>query len=210
MMPALPPRVVLASGSPRRAELARQEGWEVVVVPPPDSAEAAAAPRGQAEPLEAFVIRLAVAKAEAVIGLGAAGLVLACDTLSEVDGLALGKPADAADAARMLKALSGRRHRVVSGVCLWQAVGPPAAASGLLPRTAHAESTLFMPPLSEAFIAAYLATGLWEGKAGACGFQDGQVPLELVEGSPSNVVGLPLELIREMLAGAQKNQGPHG
>ena len=201
MMPASPPRVVLASGSPRRAELARQEGWEVVVMPPPGSAEAGAAPRGPAEPLEAFVIRLAVAKAGAVIAMGASGLVLACDTLSEVDGLALGKPADAADAARMLRALSGRRHRVVSGVCLWQAAGPPGEASGPLPRTAHAESTLFMPPLSEAFIAGYVATGLWEGKAGACGFQDGHVPLELVEGSPSNVVGLPLELVREMLAG---------
>jgi septum formation protein len=57
-----------------------------------------------------------------------------------------------------------------------------------------------MPPLSEAFIAAYLDTGLWEGKAGACGFQDGHVPLELVSGSPSNVVGLPLELVRELLS----------
>jgi len=202
IMPASPPRVVLASGSPRRAELARREGWEVVVMPPPDSAEAGADPRGPTEPLEDFVVRLAVAKAGAVVALGASGLVLACDTLSEVDGLALGKPADPADAARMLRALSGRRHRVVSGVCLWQAAGPRAEpAARALPRTAHAESTLFMPPLSEAFIASYVATGLWEGKAGACGFQDGHVPLELVEGSPSNVVGLPLELVREMLAG---------
>jgi septum formation protein len=202
MIPASPPRLVLASGSPRRAELARREGWEVVVVPPPETAETTAAPRGPSEPLEDFVVRLAVAKARAVIALGTRGLVLACDTLSEVDGLALGKPADAADAARMLRALSGRHHRVVSGVCLWGAAGPEAEpAAGALPRTAHAESMLFMPPLSEAFIAAYLATGLWEGKAGACGFQDGQVPLELVTGSPSNVVGLPLELVREMLAG---------
>ncbi len=57
-----------------------------------------------------------------------------------------------------------------------------------------------MPPLDAAFIARYLATGLWQGKAGACGFQDGHVPLELVAGSPSNVVGLPLELVRELLA----------
>jgi len=202
MPSASPRRIILASGSPRRAELARAEGWDVLIMAPPESAESAAARRGPAETLEAFVIRLAVAKARAVVGLGASGIVLACDTLSEVDGLALGKPADAADAARMLRALSGRHHRVVTGVCLWEAAGPEAGpVADAPPRTAHAESTLFMPTLSEAFIAAYLATGLWEGKAGACGFQDGHVPLELVEGSPSNVVGLPLELVREMLAG---------
>jgi septum formation protein len=188
---------VLASGSPRRAELARSEGWDFVVVPPPEAAETCAPPRGLAEPLEAFVIRLARAKAEAVIALGAQGLVLACDTLSEVEGLPLGKPRDRDDAWRMLHALSGRRHRVVSGVCLWPIDG---AAAQLTPLTGHAESALFMPTLSEAFIAGYLDTGLWEGKAGACGFQDGHVPLELVSGSPSNVVGLPLELVRELLA----------
>lgn len=167
-----------------------------MVVPPPETAETEAAPRGSAEPLEAFVTRLARAKAEAVITRGARGLVLACDTLSEVEGLPLGKPADRADAGRMLRALSGRHHRVVSGVCLWPIddLGQPGE-----PLTGHAESQLFMPPLSEAFIAGYLDTGLWEGKAGACGFQDGHVPLELVAGSPSNVVGLPLELIRHLL-----------
>jgi len=187
---------VLASGSPRRAELARAEGWDFVIVPPPDAAEADAPPRAAGEPLEAFVVRLARAKAEAVIALGAEGLVLACDTLSEVEGLPLGKPTDRDDAARMLRALSGRRHRVVSGVCLWQteAVGQPGG-----PLTGHAESELYMPPLDAAFIEGYLGTGLWEGKAGACGFQDGHVPLELVAGSPSNVVGLPLELVRELL-----------
>jgi len=188
---------VLASGSPRRAQLARAEGWDLEIMPPPEAAEAEAAPRGPGESLEAFVTRLAVAKAAAVIAAGARGLVLACDTLSEVDGLPLGKPADEADARRMLEALSGRHHRVVSGVCLWRV---DAADGPAEPRTAHAESRLLMPPLDAAFIARYLATGLWQGKAGACGFQDGHVPLELVAGSPSNVVGLPLELVRELLA----------
>lgn len=187
---------MLASGSPRRAELARSEGWDFVIVPPPEAAETDAAPRGAGEPLEAFVTRLALAKAQAVVALGTQGLVLACDTLSEVEGLPLGKPTGREDARRMLRALSGRRHRVVSGVCLWpiEASSQPGE-----PLTGHAESQLFMPPLSEAFIAGYLETGLWEGKAGACGFQDGHVPLELVAGSRSNVVGLPLELVRELL-----------
>lgn len=188
---------MLASGSPRRAELARAEGWRVEIVAPPEAVEENAPPRGETETLEAFVTRLAVAKAAAVVASGARGLVLACDTLSEVDGLPLGKPVDEADARRMLEALSGRRHRVVSGVCLWNATDGGDAAA---PVTGHAESTLFMPPLDDAFIAGYLATDLWRGKAGACGFQDGHVPLELVAGSASNVVGLPLELVRELLA----------
>ena len=186
---------MLASGSPRRAELARSEGWDFVVVPPPEAAETEAAPRGPAESLEAFVTRLARAKAEAVIARGARGMILACDTLSEVEGVPLGKPADREDAQRMLRALSGRRHRVVSGVCLWPS---DDARQSCEPLTGHAESELVMPPLSESFISGYLDTGLWEGKAGACGFQDGHVPLELVSGSPSNVVGLPLELVRQL------------
>ncbi len=188
---------MLASGSPRRAELARAEGWDLEIMPPPEAAEAEAAPRRAEESLEAFVTRLAVAKAAAVIAAGARGLVLACDTLSEVDGLPLGKPVDRDDARRMLEALSGRQHRVVSGVCLWEAAGGTPRGR---PVTGHAESMLFMPPLEEDFIAGYLATDLSQGKAGACGFQDGRIPLALVAGSPSNVVGLPLELVRELLA----------
>jgi septum formation protein len=196
-MPQDSPRtIVLASGSPRRAELARAEGWDVVVMPPPEEAEAAAPPRGDHEPLPDFVVRLARVKAAAVADAGGTGLLLACDTLGEVDGQALGKPVDAADAARMLRALSGREHRVVSGVCL---VRITAQGKRSEPLTGSAESRLFMQPLSDAFIAGYLASGLWQGKAGACGFQDGRIPLELVAGSPSNVVGLPLELVRAML-----------
>lgn len=194
-----PLRIVLASGSPRRAELARAEGWQVTVCRPPDEAEATAAPRGPREQLEAFVIRLACVKAAAVARQGVTGLVLACDTVGEVGGLVLGKPIDRTDAARMLRALSGRTHRVVSGVCLWR-IDEDGSRSE--PCTASAESTLFLPALDEAFLGDYLASGLWEGKAGGCGYQDGRIPLELIAGSPSNVVGLPLELVREMLAQA--------
>ena len=171
-----------------------------MIVPPPEAAETEASPRGPAESLEAFVTRLARAKAEAVIAQGVRGMILACDTLSEVEGVPLGKPADREDARRMLRALSGRRHRVVSGVCLWPSDGNEVRVA---PLTGHAESVLVMPPLSESFISGYLDTGLWEGKAGACGFQDGHVPLELVAGSPSNVVGLPLELLRELFGQLQ-------
>ena len=165
----------------------------MTVVEPPEAAEAEAAPRGAEEPLEAYVRRLAAAKAAAVAACGFTGTILACDTLSEVDGQALGKPADPADARRMLLSLSGRTHRVVTGVCLWQRPGGE-------PIAAHGESLLAMDPLTDEFLDWYLASGLWEGKAGACGYQDERLPLRLVAGSESNVVGLPLELVRELLA----------
>lgn len=183
---------MLASRSPRRLELARREGWHVTVVEPPEAAEADAPPRSPTESLAAYVRRLAAAKAAAVAATGISGTILACDTLSEVDGVALGKPTDRLDARRMLLTLSGREHRVITGVCLWQRPdGEPVFA--------HCESLLAMGPLTEEFLEWYLASGLWEGKAGACGYQDERLPLRLVAGSESNVVGLPLELVRQML-----------
>lgn len=188
--------IVLASRSPRRLELATAAGWDVRVVAPPEEAEATAPPRGPAESLVDYVVRLARAKAEAVVATGITGTVLACDTLSEVDGLALGKPAGEADARRMLATLSGRTHRVLTGVCLWHRPESPA------PLVGHAESILAMDELSDEFLDWYLASGMWRGKAGACGFQDERLPLRLLSGSASNVVGLPLELVHAMLDGS--------
>jgi septum formation protein len=185
--------IVLASRSPRRLELARGAGWLVTVAAPDEAVEEAQPPQAPGETLAAYVLRLARAKAEAVAATVAAGTIVACDTLSDVEGTVLGKPSDAADARRMLEALSGRRHRVLTGVCVWRRPDGP-------PRFAVAESLLEMGPLSEEFLAWYLASGLWRGKAGACGFQDERLPLRLVAGSPSNVVGLPLELLGELLA----------
>ena len=194
-------RVFLASGSPRRRALAEAEGWDVVVVPPPEDVERDAPPRAAAEPLENYVARLARAKGEAVAATlaaaGAAGTVLACDTLGELDGIPLGKPADREDARRMLGLLSGRTHRVLTGVWIAELV---AGAAPARPRQAVDESLLEMDPLTDAFLEWYLESGLWRGKAGACGFQDERLPLRLLAGSGSNVVGLPLELVRQMLA----------
>lgn len=185
-------RIVLASRSPRRLELALAEGWHVRVVEPPETAEASASARATTESLEAYVQRLALAKAESVASLCDRDTIIACDTLGELDGVALGKPADRADAERMLRALSGRVHRVVTGVCVWPRPTHP-------PHTAFAESLLVMDDLSETTLTWYLDSGLWQGKAGACGFQDERLPLRLLSGSPSTVVGLPLELLRQLL-----------
>jgi septum formation protein len=187
--------IVLASRSPRRLELALGEGWDVTVIAPDESVESSQPPRGAAEAIESYVIRLAAAKARAVAESGADGVIVACDTLSEVDGKALGKPADREEARQMLEQLSGKRHRVLTGTCVLR------APDGV-PDFAVTESLLEMGTLSEEFLGWYLDSGLWQGKAGACGFQDERLPLSVVSGSASNVVGLPLETLREMLAAA--------
>ena len=172
-----------------------------MVVPPPEEIEAEAAPQAADEPLEAYVLRLARSKGQAVANLGIEGTILACDTLSEVDGAALGKPVDRDDARRMLTQLSGRVHRVLTGVWLGCRSTPGLENSRLLPpMEAVEESLLEMEPIQGPLLDWYLDSGMWQGKAGACGFQDERLPLRLVTGSGSNVVGLPLERIRTMLA----------
>ena len=165
----------------------------MTVAAPPEMAEAEQPPRAPAENLEDYVVRLAAAKAVAVAATGVTGTLIACDTLSEVEGQILGQPTDAEHARQMLLMFSGRRHRVVTGVCVWR-------RPELAPLYASAESLLEMGQLTPEFLDWYLASDLWRGKAGACGFQDERLPLALVQGSPSNVVGLPLETIRQLLA----------
>ena len=200
MAPASRRQIILASGSPRRRELATGEGWDVLVVPPPEAIEAMAAPQGLEESLEAYVLRLARAKGQAVANLGIEGTILACDTLSEVDGTALRKPVDRDDARRMLTLLSGRVHRVLTGVWICrQQRASPADGPSQRPLEAVEESLLKMDPFEGSLLEWYLDSGMWQGKAGACGFQDERLPLRLVSGSGSNVVGLPLERVRAML-----------
>lgn len=179
-------------------------------MPPPEMVEAAASPRRADESLESYVLRLARTKGTAVAGSGVEGTILACDTLSEVDGTALGKPSDKDDARRMLTQLSGRAHRVLTGVWLFrQQIASPRGEAALEPLEAVEESLLEMGPLSPELLEWYLDSGMWHGKAGACGFQDERLPLHLVAGSESNVVGLPLERVREMLANLDRQAELH-
>jgi septum formation protein len=127
------------------------------------------------------------------------GLVLACDTLAEVEGQILGKPDDEAHARRMLELLRGREHRVLSGICLWDV---PAG----IPDLRVAVTKLKMDAISDAQLNEYLASGLWADKAGAFGYQDGWDWLHVRSGSESNVVGLPLEMLAEMIAKWQVEQ----
>ena len=183
------PKLILASRSPRRRELLAAAGYEFDVCPPSDSAECGLC-SGES-PCE-LVSRLAYQKASDVAGRIAAGIVLGCDTVAECNGQVLGKPANEDHARAMLRILSGREHRVFSGLCLWRV--PDGE-----PLVRVAVTTLRMDQLTPGLLDEYLAGGHWEGKAGAFGYQDGLDWVHVIEGSESNVVGLPMELLAEML-----------
>jgi septum formation protein len=182
-------RLTLASASPRRQELLRTAGIEVEVRP--SGFEEAVRP---GESPEEFARRAATEKALAVASVAPHdALVLGADTVVVSAGKILGKPADAADAARMLRALSGTTHRVVTGVCL---ISPPSRVEAV-----RAETTLVtFRPLEEDEIASYIASGEPFDKAGAYGIQGlASKFVTRVEGCYFNVVGLPVALVYDML-----------
>ncbi len=178
--------LVLASASPRRQELLRNAGigFEVQPANIPEEPLAGEGARDCAE-------RLALEKALAVALHRPQDFVLGADTVVEVDGQILGKPVNAADAARMLRLLSGRTHRVITGVCLaWN--GQHAVSS---------ETTVVsMSEITDEDIADYIASGEPMDKAGAYAIQ-GRASrwIPRIEGDYGNVVGLPVALVWRML-----------
>jgi septum formation protein len=178
------PRLVLASRSPRRRGLLGQLGIALDVLPA--DADEAVLP-GEAP--RAYVLRVARAKARAVAG----EFVLAADTAVVLGDAVLGKPADAADARRMLRALSGSSHEVLTAVVVRRAA--PA-----LELEAVVATGVEFAPLSEAEVAWYAATGEPLDKAGAYALQGaGGAFVLAVRGSVSNVVGLPLAETADLL-----------
>jgi septum formation protein len=199
--------VYLASASPRRSELLRQLGVEArpLLADADEDAEALEAPRHGEAPL-AYVKRVALAKhAAAGARLARRGLpaapVLAADTTVALGRAMLGKPADARDAARMLRLLSGRRHRVLTAVAL----GLPGRA----PRLAVTATQVQFAPLTPADIRAYVASGEPFGKAGAYAIQGtGGAFVARVNGSVSGVIGLPLCETRALLRLSRVRMAP--
>ncbi|NLF07267.1 MAG: septum formation protein Maf [Pirellulaceae bacterium] len=183
------PKLILASRSPRRKELLAAAGYDFEVIHPSEAAESGA---GENHPPHRLVERLAARKAADVAARVGRGLVVGCDTVAECEGRILGKPRDLQHARAMLALLSGREHCVLSGLCLWPVPGKKH-------HTRVAETVLRMDRLSHEQLEAYLAGRAWEGKAGAFGYQDGLDWVHIVEGSESNVVGLPMELLARML-----------
>jgi septum formation protein len=180
--------LVLASGSPRRAEILRAVGWPYEVSAP-DVDES----RREGERAEDYVRRLARAKAEAGAATRLFGLALGADTVVVVERELLGKPRDEADARRMLRALSGRWHEVLTGVALVRAESGRALVGVERTRVRFAE-------MSDEEIDWHVATGEPLDKAGAYAVQ-GRAALfiEAIEGDYWNVVGLPVRLVYELV-----------
>ncbi|MDN0063088.1 Maf family protein [Collinsella ihumii] len=178
--------MILASQSPRRIELMREAGFDFRVAP----ADIDESPREGETPFE-LVERLAVSKAACIAGTVAepGELVVAADTIVAIDGELLGKPADAADAHRMLRELSGRTHQVATGVCLIVAGDSARARHSFVDVT---DVTFY--DLTDEEIDAYVASGEPLDKAGAYGIQGvgGRLLVRGIDGDFYNVVGLPI------------------
>ena len=187
--------LILASASPRRAELLRNAGIAFSV----DPAHVPEQPL-ENEPPQEYAKRLAREKARAVLARHPKDAVLGADTIVVIGGRVLEKPLDTDDAARMLRALSGRTHEVITGVCL--------AAAGF--ERTQAESTrVTFAELSDQEIAGYVATGEPMDKAGAYAIQGIASRWAVrIEGCYFNVVGLPVPLVYGMLRQAQQTMGP--
>jgi septum formation protein len=180
-------KLILASASPRRQELLREAGISFEVFP----AHIAEERKAGELPLD-YARRLAEEKARAIAGRFPGRYVLGADTIVVADEHVLEKPADHADAARMLRMLSGRRHEVTTAVSLIR----PAGHSD----TRTCSTSVFFRTLSEEEIQQYVAGNEPMDKAGAYAIQGGaRVFADRMEGDYSNVVGLPLSLVTEML-----------
>jgi septum formation protein len=181
--------LILASTSPRRQQLLAEAGYVFEVIAPHEGAECGVCSR---ESPGEFAARMALQKAADVAHRVSEGTIIGCDTVAACVGQILGKPANRENALQMLELLSGRPHQVYSGLCIF-----PSPRSEPIVRVATTE--LRMDALSSSQIEEYLDSELWQGKAGAFGFQDRAGWLHIESGSESNVVGLPMELLAEML-----------
>lgn len=186
------PRLLLASASPRRADLLRAAGYEFDVEPA-DVDESL----HPGETPEVYVRRVAEAKAAALASKAQGRVVLAADTVVIVDGQILGKPEGDDGAVRMLRLLSGRRHEVVTAVTV---AGPVEDGPHKRMHTRVETTVVEFAPLSEADIQGYVASGEPKDKAGAYAIQGlASRFVTRIEGSYSNVVGLPVALVSAML-----------
>jgi len=183
------PQLVLASASPRRAEILRTVGWpfEIFAVAVDES-------RGRDEVASNYVERLAREKAEAAATPFTSRLVLGADTVVVIDNEILGKPRDEADAGRMLRRLSGRWHQVLTGVALSRNDGRSPSI------VAHESTEVKFAEMSDDEVEWYVSTGEPLDKAGAYAIQGrGARFIEEIRGEYFNVVGLPVRLLYELV-----------
>lgn len=189
MTTRLPYPLILASGSPRRRLLLREAGYECTVVAPdwnepPPPVSSTLGPAAWAE-------ALAYCKAYPVAARHPQAVVVGADTLVCYAGHLIGKPRDLDEARRILSSQFGGRNQVITGLAVWY---PPGRSI-----VTHEVTALTMRPMSPEELHDYLASGAWRGKAGAYALQEGGDRfVESMAGSESNVVGLPMERLKNI------------
>lgn len=183
------PRLVLASASPRRRQLLSEAGYPFEIVP---SNIEEPEPDGPIDPA-VYASELAWRKAHAVATRVGRGLILAADTVCAIDGLILNKPIDRRDAERMIRLQEGRDTEVLTALCLYRAE--------LRQWIGAVESSIVrFRVLGDSERQAHLDSDRWAGRAGAYGVQDEDPFVSVVQGSFSNVVGLPMERLERLIA----------
>jgi len=186
---------VLASASPRRKELLAEVIQEFEIIP----SQADETVQGNPSP-KSLVAHLASVKAEEVAkrAENEGKLVIGSDTVVAYKGEVLGKPKDEADAFRMLKMLSGKKHAVYTGVCFMRIKSGKSVCQRAVDKT-----LVYFNELSDEWIWSYIKGGSPMDKAGAYGIQDGGL-VKKIKGSYTNVVGFPLELVAKMIKKTEK------
>jgi septum formation protein len=184
------PRLILASSSPRRKSLLEEAGYEFLVVPA--NVDEKVPP--QILPVD-LAEQLAETKGRAVAPGYPEDVVLAADTVVSFGDYILGKPNDAAHARTMLNLLSGTTHLVITGVFV-------VRQSMSYSKLAHVMSAVRMNTLSNREIEEYVASNLWQGKAGGYGIQDPDPFVERIRGCHTNIVGLPMKTTKRLLEAA--------
>lgn len=183
-------RFLLASRSPQRVRLLTDAGFDFEAVPADIDEQNYPSNLAPAD----VAVHLAHQKAAAIFARYPGRIVLGADTTVNVGATLLGKPIDKDDARRMMRLLSGGAHHVVTGVALLIPESAPVLITEI--------SVVEMRALSSSELTAYLAAGQWYGKAGGYGIQDRDPFVTCVNGSSSNVIGLPMERVTTLLAAA--------
>lgn len=184
-------RFILASASPRRKEILLKHGYDFEIITSDKEDK-----NSKGVSTEKFAVKNALIKAEDVYAKvkDKSAVVLGADTVVELNGDIYGKPTDESDAFRMLKSLSGKTHRVITGYAL---------ISNSMRESGKIITEVTFNDLSDEDLSKYINSGLWQGKAGAYGIQDGYNLIKEYKGDYDNVVGLPIgeidETIKEFL-----------
>jgi septum formation protein len=182
--------IILASASPRRRELLAQAGYEFTVVPPEiDESEISSEGMGVCE----YAERLALAKAKNVAGRFPDYLIVGADTVVDFQGEIVGKPADEKDAERITRKLFSAPHKVITGVAI-------VRVSDGVEVVESDTTTVYPKKMTDEQIAEHIKSKSWRNKAGAYAIKEcGDEFIERIEGSLTNVMGLPMELLGRMM-----------